>query len=72
MEFVVVNITTDLERNPEDREDTELYPYLVKAIRNAESAQFVVDSDTGDSWPADEFFVMNKVRRFAILEGEVE
>ena len=72
MEFAVVNITRDVEEHPEDRADTELCPHLVKHIRNADSAQFVVDLDTGDFWPADEFFAMNKVRRFILTEGTVE
>ncbi len=72
MEFIVVGISRDVVANPEDKEDTELYPHLVKYLRNFDSRQFVVDLDTGDFWPADEFFDMNKVRRFTLTEGTVE
>lgn len=72
MEFIVVGITTDIEEYPEDREDTEAYPHLVRHIRNADSAQFVVDLDTGDFWPANDFFAINRVRRFTLTEGTVE
>jgi hypothetical protein len=63
IEFRVVTITKDLERNPECREATEEFPEMVPYVED-EVEVFVVGG--GDFWPAREFFNMLSVECFTV------
>jgi len=63
IEFRVVTVTNDLERNPECLDDTDEFPQCVRCVED-EVETFIVGN--GDFWPAREFFNMVSVRRFTV------
>lgn len=69
--FQVVTITNNLEEYPESREDTEMFSHLVPHVKD-EQELFVVDLNTGDWWPAEQFFLMNEVRQFVVVDGNMD
>lgn len=64
----VVKITTDLASYPQCQEDNLAYPDLVNYLVEDEYKEFVVDLDSDNYWPADEFFDMVDVRDFITHE----
>ena len=67
IEFRVVTVTNDLERNAECYNDTEEFPQCVPYVED-EVETFVVGND--DFWPAREFFDMVDVTRFMVDSSE--
>lgn len=61
----VVQVTNNLEANPECANDTKEFPDLISYIED-EYAMFIVDSVNGDFWPANEFFYMINVTEFLV------
>lgn len=67
MEFAVVWVTKNVEKNPQYKEDTEMYPHLIPFIED-EDQGFVVDLETGDHWKVDEFFYIEPVKKFQVVD----
>jgi len=66
----VVEVTNDLDNCPEFADASAEYPQLVERVED-ESAVFVVDTETGDFWPAAEFFHMVAVTAFLVNPAEL-
>lgn len=47
--------------------DNKKYSHICKYVED-EGSQFIVDLDSDEFWSSNEFFDMNKVRRFIIIE----
>ena len=69
-ELKVVEVTNDPDNCPEFAEASAKYPELVERVED-ESAVFVVDPETGDFWPACEFFNMCAVTAFLVNPAEL-
>lgn len=69
-ELKVVRVTNNPDEYPEFAEASVEFPELVEYIDD-ESATFIVDPETGDFWPADEFFHMVAVTAFLVNPVEL-
>jgi len=61
----VVQVTNNLETNPDCLADTKEFPNLVSYVED-ECAMFVVDTTDGRFWPVNEFFHMVNVMEFLV------
>jgi len=67
--YRVVSITNNIPDYPESEADTNEFPHIVKYVDD-EQDSFVIDAETGQFWPADEFFSMVDVKEFHVKERE--
>jgi hypothetical protein len=65
-----VTVTREPDEYPEFAEASAEYPQLVEYVKD-EYTIFVVDSETGDFWPASEFFYMCEVTAFLVNPAEL-
>ena len=61
--YRVVKISNNIEDYPECKEDTEKYPHLINRVMD-EMDFFIVDEDSGEWFPSNEFFYMVKLTTF--------
>lgn len=61
--YKVVKIANNLKDYPDCKEDTNAYPELVKHVQD-EMDLFIVDEDSGEWFPSNEFFYMVKLTTF--------
>lgn len=66
----VVRVTNNPDEYPELAKASAECPELVKHVED-ECATFIVDSKTGDFWPAAEFFYMCDVTAFLVNPAEL-
>lgn len=52
-----------------DFPDNDEFPHLIKYVSDEEEL-FIVNENTGDYWPADEFFMMVTIKRFVVPEDK--
>jgi len=69
-ELKVVTVTTNPDAYPEHAEASVKYPELVRYVDD-EATTFVVDPESGNFWPATEFFYMHKVTAFKVDSKEL-
>ena len=69
-ELKIVTVTRKPDLCPEYAEASAEYPKLVKYVED-DSAVFVVDPETGNFWPAAEFFHMCAVTTFFVNPAEL-
>ena len=69
--YKVANITDDLTRYPECKEDTETFPHLVSHLEDEYGVFIVNTEDHSDFYPGNEFFMMLNIKDFvARVEAE--
>ena len=66
----IVRVTNNPSEYPDFGKASAEYPELVKHIED-ECAVFVVDSETGNFWPAAEFFLMCAVTAILVNPAEL-
>jgi hypothetical protein len=62
--YLVVKISDSLEEYPDCKEDTEMFPHLVKYLKD-EMDTFIVQDGTENFWKASEFFQMVNINYFS-------
>lgn len=67
MKFRILSISTNLEDYPESADDTNEFPHLRKYVED-EQAILIIDEETNEVWPGDEFFMMVGLKRFESTE----
>lgn len=67
MKFRILSISNNLKDYPESADDTNEFPHLVKYVGD-EQVILIMDEETQEIWPGDEFFMMVGMVRFESIE----
>lgn len=68
MKYRVVRISNNIEEYPDCAQDTKEFPHLIERVSD-EMDVFIV-ADSGEWWPASEFFHMVDIHMFEGNDGK--
>jgi len=63
--YKLIHITNNIEEYPEDENDTLEYPNLIDEVEDEEE-HFIIDLETGEYFPARDFFLMVDLEYFYV------